>query len=796
MSIEKKQKRPTEYPNDQLQPKRFKVNRACYTCRVKKIKCDGLQPCMQCKARNTSCSFSLDGSIELDSINPKEHDSPGSIPSPTQHTSRNSTIPLAHQKHLAALNESFLKANKALEILGTTWPGEGREGWYVPDRFWLVTQHETEELGSEIPWQAIRHPLITLYFRHLYAILPIIPKREFYNQLENQGQLITPCLLYSMYAHGARFSHDQTVDPEDYYEQACRMVDKSLDRPRISTIIALCLLGLFESTRQGKIGDSGCRAWIYSGMAHRMCLDLRLHKRSFSHGEEELRKRVFWTCYCLDKLQSIYRQQPWVIQAKDIDIDMPMLQPGDDTNEHEIIQGFVAYIQLMKIGERALNPNITETSILQTHEHEQKALLFDNELLHWLRALPPHLQWTPFPSHANAVPTQPPPDEMVAHLHLVYNMLELAVLVPCGSTTTAVQQRCSAVATNITQLTCSMAEQTQSILSNAFAAHTIMAAIRVHLPNCGQSNQSFARHSRVMFQRSIKNLRRLLSEIVIPEIESFTVSLEQTLAMADKTYAQRIDDVKRRTPHLDLYPTFPIALETKDTASSQISRQTDINGLYMKNVDQNATLLLSRSLASSPSTTATTATTSATSATTSATSATTSATSATATDTASLSSLWKQDINPMPKNPLDILSVDPWPTSTTPKSILRETSPNATPFLYRQPPVYTPLHDLQARRIIPNTKTKEWQTPTDSTQEDNLLYSLWSQPEEQTQKSPRIIQPSYMNIGLGVYASAHQHHTDVIRQHVPGMDSNTAVRPVILTHQGQVIVSRTSEGQA
>ncbi|KAL0085797.1 Zn(2)-C6 fungal-specific transcription factor [Phycomyces blakesleeanus] len=762
MSIDKKFKRIAEYPNDQLHPKRFKVNRACYTCRVKKIKCK-------------------DGSIDLDLAKPNSQENPGyiSLP-PTLGSPQGPKISLAQQKYLEMRNESFLKTNQLLEILGTTWPGEGREGWYVPDRFCPVTQHETEEPGSEILWQTIRHPLINLYFRHFYAILPIIPKREFYNQLESQGQLITSCLLYSMYAHGARFSHDSTVDPEDYYDQACRMLDQILDRPHISTIISLCLLSLFEPSRQGKKGDPGCRSWIYSGMAYRMSLDLRLHKRTYSHGEDELRKRVFWACYCLDKLQSIHRSQPWSLLAKDIEIDVPMLQPGDDADEHEIIQGFVAYIQLMKIGERALDPNITETSILQTHENEQKALLFDNELLHWLRALPLHLQWTPFPSHANAVPTQPPPDSMVAHLHLVYNMIELAVLAPCGSTATVVQQRCTAVATNITQLTCSMAEQTHTILSNAFAAHAIMAAIRVHLPNCGQNNQSFARHARVMFQRSTRNLRHLLSHIIIPEIESFTISLQQTLALADKKHAQRVADKERRTSHPIIYPPFPISINTKDVRSNPVSRQTDLNGLYMKNIEPNTTQVLPRSLASSPSTIAT----------------------ATATDATSVSSLWKHDINPMPKNPLDILSVDPWSTSTSTKSP-HDTDPNTTPFLYRQPPVYTPLLDLQARRSTPNTtksNPREWQTTPDTTQEDALLYSLWSQPEEQTQKplSPSRItqQPAYMNIGLGVYASAHQHHTDVIRQHVPGMDSNTAVRPVILTHQGQVIVSRTSEGQA
>ncbi|KAG1146260.1 hypothetical protein G6F36_015050 [Rhizopus arrhizus] len=42
---------------DDSKQKRLKVGRACHPCRMKKIKCDGKQPCMQCKARRRKCSY-------------------------------------------------------------------------------------------------------------------------------------------------------------------------------------------------------------------------------------------------------------------------------------------------------------------------------------------------------------------------------------------------------------------------------------------------------------------------------------------------------------------------------------------------------------------------------------------------------------------------------------------------------------------------------------------------------------------------------------------------------------------
>jgi hypothetical protein len=62
--------------------------------------------------------------------------------------------------------------------------------------------------------------------------------------------------------------------------------------------------------------------------------------------------------------------------------------------------------------------------------------------------------------------------------------------------------------------------------------------------------------------------------------------------------------------------------------------------------------------------------------------------------------------------------------------------------------------------------------------------------DEQARLNVPPQQPQYMNIGLGVYASAHQHHTDVIRQHFMSSDDrNNSVRPVILTHHGNVVVA-------
>lgn len=62
---------------------------------------------------------------------------------------------------------------------------------------------------------------------------------------------------------------------------------------------------------------SGSKAWIYGGIAVRMCHDLGLNKEStvsspvytadgsIDQVEMALRRRVFWSCLCIDTYVSV-----------------------------------------------------------------------------------------------------------------------------------------------------------------------------------------------------------------------------------------------------------------------------------------------------------------------------------------------------------------------------------------------------------------------------------------------------------------------------------------------------------
>jgi hypothetical protein len=64
-----------------------------------------------------------------------------------------------------------------------------------------------------------------------------------------------------------------------------------------------------------------------------------------------------------------------------------------------------------------------------------------------------------------------------------------------------------------------------------------------------------------------------------------------------------------------------------------------------------------------------------------------------------------------------------------------------------------------------------------------------SKPSSSTPADTPAVQP-YKSIGLGVYASAQRHHSDVIGQHFGEKSDH---RPVILNRHGQVVVASSGD---
>ncbi|CAO3650864.1 unnamed protein product [Mucor fragilis] len=685
-------------------------------------------------------------------------------------------------------------------------------------------------------------------------------------------------------AHGAQQTQDEEADT--WFQHAKSLIlqqhhqQQQCSNPKLSTVIALTLMGQFQSSYNPHPS-------MYSAMAFQMCLDLNLMrnytgeldmKNDMLYQDEmdggsdlkELQKRVCWGCYTLDKLIHIQTGQPWMLRSRDISLDMPLLQPGDDVTEHQILETFVCTIKLLQIAERTLQADQQQAAmhqpIVRTHTYDQMSLNLDNALLDWLRSLPLHLQWTPLLNSSNSsnslsTPGQPP-SLMVCHLHMVYNVIELCVLKPyVSSTVKSIQTRSAAVATHLVRLVSALIDHdTVWYYNYDFTTYALIESIKFHLGHCSCENLVLVRHARFMFQQSMPLMKKLLTMVkttsTIDKMTQFIINLENAITEADNRAAAVAAAAVTNNADVfgqdDIMTPFVLgslnAARYGDEERQQWSKLDYFaNGLITPptvkskpSISMSSTMFVPPTMSSFHSYGA-------------------SGHSAitdnlfqnAAAAAAAVHAQTQAPAQPQPHQQHHEqhdwrASSDRFQYTKTNSTTSNNNNHHPLEFLHnqqQQPPQWLPatstkksststadtnnsdltdidalVAQIQENNNSPNSHSSSNDSASSSTtaavaatvamvtnENENLLYSLLSDrggstsnatssststtasntttnaPPTRNQSYSSIVQP-YMNVGLGIYASAHQHHNDVIRQHLPATTTSTKV---VLTQHPQ-----------
>ncbi|KAK4699907.1 hypothetical protein P7C70_g6347, partial [Phenoliferia sp. Uapishka_3] len=103
------------------------------------------------------------------------------------------------------------------------------------------------------------------------------------------------------------------ASPDAYYEKAMEHLEVIVGLHDLKNVQALMLV------------------WFLVGIVVRLCISLGLHRRlrpsrmkSVSSYTLQLRKRVFWSCYILDRMMAMSLGRPTGIADRDIDIELPL----------------------------------------------------------------------------------------------------------------------------------------------------------------------------------------------------------------------------------------------------------------------------------------------------------------------------------------------------------------------------------------------------------------------------------------------------------------------------------------
>ncbi|RDW63907.1 hypothetical protein BP5796_10409 [Coleophoma crateriformis] len=370
-------------PMAQKRPKRSRVALACRRCKARKQKCNGAEPsCSTCTRLNLSCHYAIPNhsrpgaaKIYIGELEDRVAELEMSLAelgnaragqdhwTHSQASSDESDPLLSTVRDLSLTTDgSYVGSTSNItlaRILGPLLGGKVHDHYKASLPTWDGQEHgmgssaisETgyhSLAGSDAVFSLmipsdIAEKLIHAYIRRISGSFPVLHTAHIRDLYRRRAELEDPYergILHLVFALGGRFLYETTGDNGDYqseyhFEAALDKKDAILSLGDARTLIYLLLLA-----QQCLRIPKNMGAWTLVGFAMRLCVELGLHRRKRSKGpsiRSEMEKRLFWSCYYLDRELSISLGRPPAISNHDIDVELP-LDVDEDTQDLEMFR--------------------------------------------------------------------------------------------------------------------------------------------------------------------------------------------------------------------------------------------------------------------------------------------------------------------------------------------------------------------------------------------------------------------------------------------------------------------------
>ncbi|BEI86712.1 hypothetical protein CcaverHIS002_0700580 [Cutaneotrichosporon cavernicola] len=172
---------------------------------------------------------------------------------------------------------------------------------------------------------ALVDELLAVYFTHVHNVWPLIYKPLFHIQTTSPPLLLAMLAIASCVAQP---DPGHSVDADKLFHMAERQMHHCRMDARIDLIQSLILLSL----RQTGCGDKHM-AFSYAGRACCMALNLGLNlapANSESPTECEIRSRVYWNCYVLDKTLAEETGRSFLLPYRRSSTPLPSMNEADE----------------------------------------------------------------------------------------------------------------------------------------------------------------------------------------------------------------------------------------------------------------------------------------------------------------------------------------------------------------------------------------------------------------------------------------------------------------------------------
>lgn len=182
---------------------------------------------------------------------------------------------------------------------------------------------------SDVP-SKIADRLFAGYLKHIATRFPIIHSlwgRDVHVRRHALVDEFEIAMLHLIYATAGRFLETTGESGEfhvkRHYNSAVQSLDAVLEYNDTRTVQALMLMAIYCLREPVSPG-----AWTCSRTALLVAIEHGLHRQTKSLSERsmenELRKRLFWSCYAFDRQISIPMGRPFGISDRDIDLELPL----------------------------------------------------------------------------------------------------------------------------------------------------------------------------------------------------------------------------------------------------------------------------------------------------------------------------------------------------------------------------------------------------------------------------------------------------------------------------------------
>ncbi|KGO68070.1 Transcription factor, fungi [Penicillium italicum] len=243
----------------------------------------------------------------------------------------------------------------------------------------------------------IKHATDTFFYFDQDQMLSEID--QFYTDITSplRSDLSFVCLVMAIFALGSQwtplerpdefavsFHRDNDDLGQVFYTHAKTLIPDLIERPCLRSIQAPFLLGVYLMPASA-IGSS----YIYMGLALRKALAFDLHlnpeDQAVDDREREIRCRLWWSIYSLERCTTVKLSRPRSIDANVVKVPYPSPLPTlDCLQRYNNVQFQMAYTSLIKILDRVSEPcAVTEAE----EQLESEALASD--LREWKKSLPP-----------------------------------------------------------------------------------------------------------------------------------------------------------------------------------------------------------------------------------------------------------------------------------------------------------------------------------------------------------------------------------------------------------------------